>query len=887
MWPRWLGDQLRPDQADAELDEELRFHVDRLSEELTAAGTSPEEARRKTRLAFGGVEQVKEECRDVRSLRWLEALVADLRYGWRSLRRTRGFTLVAAGSLAIGIGASSAIFSVADAVLLRTLPLPEPERLVELEAVFASHEQTNLESVVFDHLRDQREPFVDLFATMDGSLRLRGGPGPSQPTSVLFVSGGYFRILGSRPALGRLLDEADDRPAAPPVAVLSLSFWRRQFGGRPDVIGRTLLVSGCALRSTCGGTAVTIVGVAAPGFVGIDRSFSPDLFMPVAYQPPTQMLWIAGRLRPGVSIASAEARLTPLYRRGIESMRGRIGRWPAEEQREFLAQRLRLLPAGRGTAGLRWRMTGSLKLLAGAALLVLAIACTNVAALQLSRGERRVPEIAVRSSLGAGRGRVARQLLTESTLVACLGGAGALPVAFLLHWLLVRMSPLDPTALVDFHLDWRLFCVTAALSTVAGLVSGLLPALRLSSTQPYAVLKGERGATARWRSSPRLAILCGQVAVTLVLLAGASLLLHSLARLATVDAGFDRKHVLLVYVSAEGGRLQDTPAREWGSSLRERVAALPGVRSAALAADEVFGGAWIVSLWVDGHTYQPREDQSVAFNEVGTGFFETVGIPLLVGRGFLPSDHSGKPPVAVVSRAFARKYFGAGNAIGRGFRDTRRWYEIVGVVGDVRRSSLYEPPEPTVYLSIDQDTEPRPYPLILNVRTSVDAATLAAPIRQAVAGVDPELEVHRLQTVDEAVGQTLRRQRMVSTLMSLFAGVTLLLTALGLWGTIAYAVARRTAEIGVRMALGAGPRSIVQTILGDAALVLAVGGVIGLAMGSLALRSLRSLLFEVGPSDPLSLGGAVLGLVAVGLGAAALPAIDAARMAPMSALRHE
>jgi putative ABC transport system permease protein len=532
-------------------------------------------------------------------------------------------------------------------------------------------------------------------------------------------------------------------------------------------------------------------------------------------------------------------------------------------------------------------MTEGLKLLAGAVLLVLTIACTNVAALQLSRGERRVLEVAVRSSLGAGRGRVARQMLTESTLLAMLGGACGLPVAFLLHQLLVRMSPLDPTAVVDFRLDGRLFAVTVALSTVAGLLTGLLPALRLSATEPYAVLKGGRGATARWRSLPGLAILCGQVAVTLVLLGGAGLLLRSLAKLATVDTGFDRNHVTLVSIDADQSRFRNLPAVEWGNLLREKIAGLPGVQSGALAAEDIFRGGWNQTVWVDGYSYQSQERQVVGFNEVGAGFFETVGIPLLAGRGFLPTDRIGTPPVAIVNRAFVRKYFRGGEAIGRRFRDGRRSYEIVGVVADARRYSLYDPPEPAAYASIEQDAEPLTYPLMLHVQTSLDATTLVGPIRRTVAGIDPELEVRRLQTLEDAVGETLRQQRMLSTALSLFAGVTLLLTAVGLYGTIAHEVARRTAEIGVRMALGAGPMSIVGTMLGQAVLVVAIGCAAGFVVSALALRSVQAMLFEVGPWDPLSLTGAVLGLALIGLGAATLPALSAARMSPMAALRHE
>ena len=571
MWPRALWQFVHRAEADAELDDEIRFHLDRRTDELVASGLSAEQARLQARREFGGVEQVKEECRDVRALRWLESLSSDLRYGWRSLAHTPLFTAVAALSLAIGIGANTALFSLAHAALLRRLPLPEPERLVELVASFPDgHLQTNLPAEVFEHLRRQPRPVADLVACLPSTLLARPGVAAAEPVNVLFLSGNGFSALGVRPALGRVLREEDDRPGLPPVVVLSHSFWMERLGGREDAVGRTLRLSGFGPRSMYDGFAAVVVGVAPPGFFGVDRSATPALFLPHSAQPRVANVHIVGRLAAGVSIATAEAELAPLYAQGIASMQDGIRRWPAPRQREFLGQRLSLFPAGSGTVGLRWELERPLKVLSGAVLLVIAIACTNVAALQLSRGERRVPEVAVRLSLGAARARVVRQLLTESTLLALLGGAGALLLAFVLHRLLVGLSPLDPTAVVGFELDWRVFGAAFLLSTLAGLVTGLLPALRLARVEPFPVLKGERGATQRWRSAPRLAILTAQVAATTVLLAGAFLLLRSLDRLERIETGFDRHRVLL---------LQPRPGCQPVPAQRARRVGKPGGRA--------------------------------------------------------------------------------------------------------------------------------------------------------------------------------------------------------------------------------------------------------------------------------------------------------------------
>jgi predicted permease len=877
-WPAWLASE----RAEAELDEEIRSHIDGRAEELVAQGLPVAEAREQARREFGGIEQVKERCRDERPLRWLEVLWSDLRYGARWLRRSPGFTLAAVASLAIGIGANTAIFSVADAALLRPLPVRDPDRLVELIAAYPDgHRQTNLPAPVFETVRRQSVDFAEAFAQVPTGVRLRVGSEPSEAARALFVSGNYFAALDPGAARGRLLEEYDDRAGSPRTVVLSHRFWMSRFGGDPGVAGRAVWVDGAP---------ATIVGVAAAGFFGVDRSFTPQVYLPLSAEDPTVALWILARLHPGVSSTAARSRIASAYRDGLRAMRDEISQWPEGDRQEFLGQRVELHAAGNGTAGLRWQVQEPLRVLGTAVLLVLLITCSNVAALQLSQGERRIPEIAVRLSMGGSRGRILRQLLTESTLLALLGGAVGLGLGLALHSLLRSLSALDPSATIDFQWDWRVLSFTLGVSTLAGLLTGLSPALRLGRVDARLVLSGNRAAGGGWRSGPRRAILVAQVAATLALLIGASLLLRSLAALAGVETGFDQKNVLIVQVDPSGSGFAEAPSARWSEPLAERIATLPGVRSAATAGNTVFTGheSWIVTAWVDGHEYRPGERQVVGFNEVGPAFFRTAGIPLLAGREFRSADGPNAPAVAIVNRTFARKYFGDANPLGRRFGtapEARRLYEIVGVVADVKVQSLRESPWPAVYLAALQ--QERPGPAALHLRVAAPPAALASAIRREAARLDPGLEVRSIETLEQAVSRTLRRERMLTTLLMLFAGVTLLLTAVGLYGTMSYAVARRTGELGIRMALGATRARVVVWMLREAAAIVLAGATIGLVVAAWAVPSLRTLVFQVPYLDPLSFGAALVAVVVVGLTAALVPAWRAAASEPLAALRHE
>jgi predicted permease len=879
VWRSRLRSLIRPSRVEAELDEEIRFHIEELTAQLVARGHSPEEARAEARRSFGGVEQVKEECRDVQGLRWLWSFLADSRYGWRVIRRSPGFALLVVLSLAIGIGANTAIFSLADAALFRPLPVPHRERLVELISVWPGHRQTNLPAEVFEHVRRETRAFEGLAASWWRTSRLRIAGGPSESVRALFVSGSFFRMLGVRPTLGRLLREEDDRPGASRVVVLSETFWTRRLGRRPDVVGETLRVQGAP---------ATIVGVTSGDFVGVDRSFRADVLLPLSADRPTAALWIVGRLRPGVSRAEATATIQPLFRRALESMDDETRRWPAQEREQFLSQRLELAPAGTGTAALRWQLAQPLQVLASVVLAVLFIACTNVAALTLARGDRRAREIAVRLALGAGRGRVVRQLLTESMQLAVLGGLAAIALAYGLHEILLGLLPLDPTAAVGFRVDWHVLGFTAAIATLAGVLTGIIPAVRLTRVDVQPVLKGERGALGRARSRTLHGILVAQVAGTLVLLTMAGLFLRSLTMLYDTDMGFDRRNLLLGRVAPAGGEGEVAPVR--GEQLVAHLRAQPGVEAAALAARPVFSGRepWILTAWVDGYEYRPGEDQRVAFNAIGPGFFRTAGIPLLAGRDFTTRDGPAAPRVAIVNRSFAGRYFGEGSGLGRRLgtagAESSREIEVVGVVADSKPRNVRERSSPALFLPIHQQGSFRS--LALHVRTT-GFATGRDAIARAVREAGPGLELASVTSLGEMLSDSLQRDSMFAGLTTVFGAMALLLTGVGIHGSMAYAASRRTHEIGIRRALGAGRGSIAWLMLKEAALVVGLGVAIGLPLAAVGERALRSLLFGLRPFDPVALLSAAVLLAGGGALAALPPARWAALQHPMRALRHE
>jgi len=870
--------------VETELDEELRSHLEYEAEKHVKSGLSPEEARRRARITLGGVEQVKEECREARGVSLLETTAQDVSYAVRILRKSPVFAAVAVLTLALGIGANTALFSVMDVMLLRALPAKNPQELVEfIRSAPDGSMMTNLPFAVFQHLRENTTVLSGIFAFTADTRVFRAGGG-SEHSTVHEVSGGFFSTLGVNALLGRTIDPNDDRPNAErQVAVLSYPFWSRRFGRDPSVVGATVRVSGIPC---------TVIGVMPPDFFGVDRSQLPDMWAPLALDRDPGDVWVLGRLKPGVSIAQARAQLEPLFKQALESLRDGMKDWPEHERDDFLAQKLLVNRATTGTSGLRWQYweySNTLKILIGMTGLVLLISCVNLANLLMARSAGRLHEIGIRLAIGAGPRRIFRQLLTENLVLALLGGVVGLLIAAGGHRLLVAFLAGDLQRVsLNFRLDGHVLAFSLAMSLLTGLLSGVLPALRAAREDLLPAVHGAshlRGAT---RLPFARKLLTTQVALSLMLLVGAGLFVRSLRNLATTDLGLARENLVLMRVDPSlSSSVRDR--REFWMQLTERLATLPGVRSVSLAGDAVFGnGGWNETIW----TRQPdgaEHDATVPFNVAGPGFFETVQIPLLTGREFGWQDRGNSPPVAVVNRAFARKFFDDQNPLGKRFGNagpgSSSQIEIVGIIGDAKYGDLREQPQPMFYLPLFQHLEERPYQV--HARTAGDSATAIAAIRREIQAMDQDISIDNLRTINQVIHGLLQHDRMFAFLASVFGLLALLLTSIGIYGVVAYQVTRRTGEIGIRMALGAQRTDVLWMVMRETLLVLAAGAAIGLPAAVAAARVLRSLLFALGPSDPATIIWATATLVGAGALAGFLPARRAASISPMDALRHE
>lgn len=873
---------LRRKTVEGELDDELRFHVERQTEAHIRAGMTPEEARQRARLQFGGLEQVKEQCRDARGVAFIESLFQDLRYGLRVLGASPGFTAVAVLSLALGIGANTAIFSLMDAVLLKTLPVKDPQQLVQVIATWPGGWQSNVPWPVFEQIRRSPQSFSGVFAFYPRWLNLRADGGAERVLAQT-VSGDYYSTLGVPAHLGRTLTSADEAQAdSSPAVVLSYAFWARRFGGDPAVVGKTVYLNG---------TAAIIIGVTPPDFFGADRAASPDITIPLGSREWYSQVWIMARLKPGVSAHQAEAEVDVCLQHALEFIRPHLKDEPARDREHFLSKRGGLLPADKGAAGLGLRYSEPLEVLIALTGLVLLIACANVANLLLARSAARSNEIGLRLAIGAGRGRLIRQLLTESMLLSVAGAALGVLFAFWVHRLLVGLliGESAPTTL-DFRVDYRVLAFTAGVSVLSGLLFGLAPALRATRLDLVSTLKRERRpAGAGFRLGLAKALLIGQVAASLLLLIGAGLFVRTLRNLRALDPGFSPESVLLVSVdAAQSGRHGAALSGLYGELIR-RVEALPGVRSASLAGNDAFGGGWSKTVWIQGRQYAPGENQNCPFNVVGPKFFATVGVPVLMGREFGLHDHLNSPKVAIVNETFARKYWPGENPLGRRFGDqgpaSGGKYEVIGVVKDTRYGSLRGQIPPMVYHALLQQDEQDWF--TLHTRTAGSPARMVSRIRQEIQAIDRNLPVYDVRTLTDQVSRSLRRERMFATLSSFFGLLALVLTCVGLYGVIAYAVARRTNEIGVRMALGAERSDVLWMVLRETLLLVLSGAAIGVPAALAATGAIKKMLFGLTATDPATIAVATAVLIAVGVFAGYLPARRAASLDPTAALRHE
>ena len=870
----WWHRLLRRKQLDGEIVKELSFHIDQHTADLVLRGLVPKEARRQAKLDLGGPEQVLEECRDARGTRWLDDLLQDVRYALRTLRRNPGFAAVALLTLALGIGVNTAVFGLLYDTVLESLPISRPQELVQLMWRQGTADGSNFNWPDYQPLLEPQPALPGLFAYLDREANLRSGSS-SERVRAHLVSGAYYSTLGVYGFIGRTLVAADDRPSAARVAVLSYAYWQRRFGRDPSVLGRTIYLN-------C--TPFNIVGVTPPEFYGMNRLSPPDVTYPLHAVPlpdgSSYYVYYFTRLRPGVSLEQARAIISNRFRGLLDEELGGYKSWMGDVK-------INVIPAATGEESVRFQLRVPLVVLSISVGVVLLICCTNMASLLLSRAAARTREIGVRLAIGASRQRIIRQHLTESVLLGVGGGFVGLLAAYWVHHLLITLLAFDRSAAMQFRLHTPLLAFTAGVSVLSGIVFGIAPALRATRLGLYAAAtRGESPGASGGRLGPTRAFLVVQVAASVALLVGATMFVRTLRNLETLDAGFNPEHLLLMTIDPRESRFQGDRATFLLDELTDRVPAVPGVRSAALALATLFGDSAQKNVWVQGDAYHHG---AVAYNIVGPGFFTNAGIPLLTGREFSSRDRTGAPLVAIINQAFAREYFPGQNPLGRRFgdqgADSAGKCEIIGVVMDARYTSLRVAPRPAVFQSLWQLAESAPF--VLHVRVTGEPGTTAARIRREIQAIDPQLVIYGIQTMTEQVNTTLRQERMFATLSALFGALALVLCCVGLYGVAAYSVRSRTNEIGIRMALGASRANVVWLVLRQTLVLVALGVAIGVPVALACTRFVKSLLFWLAPGEPSSVAIAVLTLAGVAVIAAFLPALRATRIDPLEALRYE
>jgi predicted permease len=885
-----------------DLGRELRDHLERRIADLQQAGLTEDDARKRAATELGGVEQVREDVRETWVWRGLDDALRDVRYAARSLARSLAFTATSVLSLAIGVGASAAIFSLVDQVLFRLLPVREPERLVTVDwkgnnLSYGWGPGAYMSYPLCRDLMKQDRFFDGVLCRFPTGVMLASGEGrAAEPVGAEIVSGSYFPVLGVGPAVGRLLDEHDDaQPGAHPVVVLSHAYWQSALGGAPDVVGRKVLVNGFPM---------TVVGVASARFRGMDIGEVPAVWIPASMKAQATPEWdrlldrragfmqVFGRLRPGVSVDEAQVGLQPWFKTMLDEDTRREGfpKVTAEQRAQFLASTIAVRPAAQGRSNFRQRMDRPLVVLMAGTLLLLLLASLNVASLFLARAAARSREIRTRIALGASRVRIATLLLADSLLVAVAGGALGLVVAPLVSRSLLSFLPREATGL-SAAMDARVFLFALIVSVATGVLCGMAPAWQAGRVSLIGALKQ------RWSGGggirARKALVVGQVAFTLILLVGAGLFVQTLARLRGQGPGFETAHVVTFGLNLKRvGYTQENAQRATQRILAE-LRSLPEVAGAGVAGNSLLqGGSWNNFLTVEaGRRFVT--DRPVHLNTATPGFFTTLGTRVIAGRDFdgrdaRPAGETGGPRSAIVNQSFARRYFPGGSPVGALFglgdqADARPDWEIVGVVRDFSYTNLREQTE-QAFLPLFEGTLAGGS-FYLRVRGAPETAL--ASVRTAVARIDPALPLLSLRTFDDQVARSLTTERMLATLSGGFACVALLLSVVGLYGVMAFVVTSRTTEIGVRMALGATRSRAVWLVVADAVAMIALGTALALPCVWAAGRVVEAQLYGVRSVDAPTIAGASLLLTLVGLAAAMLPAWRAASISPTEALRFE
>jgi predicted permease len=861
-----------------ELDEEVRFHLERVCEENIARGMTPEEARYAALRSFGGVERVKEEGRDVRGIRLLEEVWQDLRHGARILLKKPGFTLIAVMTLALGIGANTAIFSVVNAVLLESLPYRSPEELVLLRHIYETTgvKSESVSNADFQDWRARNHVFADMAIFRGDGFALAVGNDLEEIRGAT-VSANFFQLLGLNPIRGRTFLPAEETPGSDKVAMLSYALWRRVFGADEKLIGRQIKL---------GDQLFTVIGILPPEFKFPFRLEKVEIWTTNSILPAGMMgrgarnFKAIARLKPGVSRSVAQTEMAEIVRR-------------LEQENPAMNRNLSVSVVS--AHGELTKDVGlALWLMFGAVALVLLIACTNVANLLLARALSRHKEMAVRAALGASSRRIVRQLMSESLLLSLAGGAVGLLLAAWGIPFLLALSPQHLPRINAIDLNWRALGFTLLVSILTIALFGLAPALKVANPDLVESLKegGKTSTASVGRNRLRAALVVGEIAVAIVLLVGAGLLINSFIRLNRVELGFNPENVLSA--SLDFSPLKYPTGNEriaFVEQAKERIRNLPGVRSVSFTSSLPFIGGVYSSFGIKGQPEDAHNNDLVPVSTITPDYFEAMGIPLLRGRPFADADDKSSAGAAIINEVFARRFFPNENPMGRGVilnvnrdKDSPREFEVVGVVGDARSMALDGEPAPAIYLPYRQ----APWTFgQLAIRTERNAISLANAVRQQIRDLDPDQTVPNSDTLENLISRSIAPQRFNLVLLGVFAAIGLLLTLVGVYGVMSYHVAENTREIGIRIALGAQRRDVLKLVVGQGLALALTGVVVGLA-GALGLtRLMNSLLFGVTPTDPLTFGIVASSFGIVALLACYLPARRAASVDPMIALRSE
>src|ERR1700722_1923571 len=893
---------LHRQQFDADLEEEVRLHLELREQEKIQAGLSPGEAHQAALRQFGNATLLKEKSHMAWGWEWFESFVQDIAYGSRAMLRSPALTIVALLSLALGIGANTAIFSLLDAVMLRSLPVKDPAQLVLLGKGTASgmtddFARTQLYSYPFyRRMQGENQVFSDTAAICSMTNGVHGfveGRSESEPMNVQLVSGTYFGTLGVRAFIGRTLNDGDDNSEGDhPVTVISYAWWKRSLARDPNVLSRRLKL---------GATTYDIVGVAPPEFFGTKVGEAPDMWVPLSMikvVPPnfggykdnfSESLLIMGRLKPGVSIAEATANVNLLFRQILISFAG--SKLDQENQQKLDRTKVPLTPMATGISSLRRQFSEPLQILMAVVALVLLIACANIANLLLARSTARARELAIRQALGARRLRIIRQLLTESLVLALAGGALGVALASVANRILLRMvsGGLDPIPL-DVSIDSRLLLFTVAVTITTALIFGTVPAFRATRLQLTDTLKAGRGPQGASGKNPLAkALVISQVSLSLVLMVGAGLFLRSLVNLNNVDAGFNKENVLRLNIDSSSAGYTPGEPREVAldQQIEERVSALPNVKAASLSAFTFNEGTWDSGVVTPG--MKNNEGVDVNHNIVGLGYLATMQIPLLAGRNFSSSDTRTSQQVVIISEHTAKTLFPRDNPVGRHYnlgRDNKPEEDVtvIGVVKDVKFDNLAEEPVNLDYMPYPQ----RPWDFgDFEVRYTGDFAPVAAAVQKTIHSIDRNLPITRVTTLDEQVARSFTTQSLVAQLSAFFGLLAVFLSCIGIYGVMSYVVTRRTNEIGVRMALGAGRSNMLWMVLREILILVSIGVVIGVPVTLAGDRLVSNMLFGLKATDPLTLVSATVMLLIVAAIAGYLPARRASLVDPMAALGFE